>query len=477
MAALPTSVRGHVSESVSYGGNEYTAFLFDALEQVPELQPGPQALMAYSQMAKDPTLAAVISSYTLQIRRASWGIDGTGCRPEVVQQVADDLGLPIVGKDRPGAARVRGVSWWEHLRAALLSLTYGHYGFELQAEMVDGKARLAGLWDRAPWTVNLIHADPRTGAFLGVTQDGASTNGKPQITADRMVWYTNDQVGANHSGTSLLRPGYGVHMIKREVMRMTAIAHRRFSMGVPTVEWATGSNPSQAQVNAAQATASAARVGETSGASMPPGASLKLVGLSGGVPDNIALLKWLDTQLSRFALMPHIELGQNSAGGSRALGDSFIDSWTLALGSIGSTIADQATRQICARLVEWNWGDTEPVPAIRVNGIGEQREVTAEALQILLSSGALDATPELKGWVAREWRLPEATQASVVVPGADLDRPDAEPPSDDASAEVAARQADLDWGLFGGAKADPAQPSLFDDTDDDDVDLAGFAPA
>jgi hypothetical protein len=474
VAALPTSVRGHVSESYSYGGDQYTALLWDVLEQVPELQPGPQAFAAYAQMAKDPTLAAVLSSYTLQIRRASWAVDGTGCRPEVVQQVADDLGLPIVGVDKPGAARVRGVSWWEHLRAALLSLTYGHYGFELQAEMVDGKARLAGLWDRSPWTINTIHADPRTGVFLGVTQDGIgiSANGKPQIPADRMAWYTHEQVGANHAGQSLLRPGYGVHMIKREVMRMTAIAHRRFSMGVPTVEWATGSNPTQGQVNAANAVASAARVGETSGTSLPPGAMLKLVGLSGGVPDNIALLKWLNTELSRFALMPHIELGQNSAGGSRALGESFIDSWTLALGSIGSAISDQATRQIVARLVEWNWGDTEPVPQIRVNGIGEQREVTAEALQTLLAAGALDATPELKAWVSREWRLPESTQTPLVESGVDL-KPGAE--KEPVTDEVAARQADLDWGLFGGARPDePGQPSLFDD---EDVDLAGFAPA
>jgi hypothetical protein len=489
MAALPTRTIGVVDEDYGYG-----SWLADALEHVPAMQ-YPLCLREFALMAKDPTLSAIISSYTLQILRASWGVDGTGCRPEIVRQVADDLGLPIIGADKPGAARVRGVSWPEHLRAALLSLTYGHYGFELQAELVDGQARLIGLWDRAPWTVNEIHVDTKTGAFKGITQDGVGIGSRdvPQIKADRMVWYTHDRIGADHTGNSLLRPGYGTHLIKREILRHTATAHRRFSMGVPTVEWAPGSNPTQAQVTAAQQVASAARVGETGGASLPPGATLKLVGLSGAVPDNMALLRWLDSQLSRFALMPHIELGQNSAGGSRALGDSFIDSWTLSLAAIGSALADQATRQIAAKIVEWNHGLDEPVPSIRVNGIGEQREVTAESLQLLLSSGALAADPGLEAWVRREYRLPEREEAAtpVVAPGADLDKQgqptksdDAEPDNvesvevelDDLPPEVAARQADLDWGLFGGPKTDKVeQPTLFDDAAQ--IDLKAFTPA
>jgi hypothetical protein len=459
MPALPTSIRGAVSDEM------YSRVLYDALENVPELQPGYGAILEYARMAKDPTLAAILSSYTLQIRRASWAVDGTGCRPEVAQQVADDLGLPVLGKDAPGAARVRGVSWGEHLRAALLSLTYGHYGFELQAEMVDGRARLVGLWDRAPWTVNTIHVDPKTGAFKGITQDGLGIlpTDRPQIPADRLAWYTHDRVGANHHGNSLLRPGYGVHMMKREILRLTAVAHRRFSMGVPVVEWAQGmSTLTPGQIAAAQQVASAARAGETAGASLPPGAMLKLVGLSGGVPDNLAFLRWLDTQLSRFALMPHIELGQNSAGGSRALGESFIDSWTLALGSIGGEIADTATRQIAARIVEWNWGLNEPVPTIRVRGIGEQRELTAEALQLLLTAGALDADPELKAWVRREYRLPEADPNYRPATPSTPARSDAPGPGGQAdTTQVAAASRPRS-----PRSRKRSQPSLFGDDDD-----------
>jgi hypothetical protein len=471
VASLPTRTIGVVDEDAAYG-----SWLADALENVPQLV-YPLNLREFSIMAKDPTLSAVISSYTLNILRASWAVDGTGCNPKITQQVADDLGLPIVGKDKPGAARVRGVSWSEHLRAALLCLTYGHFGFELQAELVDGTARLTGLWERAPWTVNEIHVDPKTGQFLGVTQDGGgiSATSTPQIKADRMVWYTHDRVGANHAGNSLLRAGFGVHLIKREMLRITATAHRRFSMGVPVVEWAAGMpQPTPEQVAQAQQLASASRAGETAGASLPPGASLKLIGLSGGVPNNMEFLRWLDTQLSRFCLMPQIELGQNSNGGSRALGESFIDSWTLALGSIGTSLAEQATRQISAKIVEWNHGLDEPVPAIRVSGIGEQREVTAQSLQMLLSSGALATDPALEAWVRREYRLPERDKdaAPVKAPGVDLVTPtdppkvpDAEP-GDEVGSGVFAKTgrtprpvAGEQMALFAAA-GDPPEPDF-----------------
>jgi hypothetical protein len=69
----------------------------------------------------------------------------------------------------------------------------------------------------------------------------------------------------------------------------------------------------------------------------------------------------------------------------------------------------------------------------------------------------------------------------VVAPGVDLKKQDqpVKPPTTgpaDMPAEVAARQADLDWGLFGGPKTASGQLDLFDDTEDDDVDLALFAP-
>ncbi len=142
MVAVPTTLRGYTTDEIHYG-----AILTDALEHVPDLH-YPLSVPVYGQMRNEGAITSVLAAYTLLLRQATWSVNPAGCRPEVAQLVADDLGLPVAGKDEPGAARTRGVSWAEHLRCALSYLTFGHAAFELEAEMRDGQARLIGLHER-----------------------------------------------------------------------------------------------------------------------------------------------------------------------------------------------------------------------------------------------------------------------------------------------------------------------------------------
>lgn len=404
----PTSVRGWVSEDI------YGAILDDLIYDLPSDLIWPLSVRTYATMSREARLAAIVAGWTLQLRRAQWQLDGRGCRPDVVKLVADDMGLLQVGDDDPGPARLEGVSWNEHLRAVLLSATYGAFGFALHADTSSGLARLIGLYERAPWTINEIHVDPKSGAFLGVTQDGIRSDKAPQIKAADMAWYCRERVGSNWAGTSLLRNSFAPWLIKREMMRVHATASRRWGMGVPVMEALPGTNPSPTQMQEAQQLAAAARAGDHAGAATPPGFSLRIAGLSGSVPDTLDFIRFLNQEMASSALMPHLDLG-TTATGSRALAGEFIDNFMLALETEAEAIADVATRQVAARIVRWNW-DNEPVPRVVVSGIGSRREVTAESLQLLLSSGALAADPGLEAWVRREFRLPERQGMPTVAP-------------------------------------------------------------
>jgi hypothetical protein len=410
LLTAPLRLRGDF-DPFAFGG--YTSLLYDHLEWVPDLQPGPLAVEVFARMRRDSRLAAILAGYTLQIRRASWQVEPGPCRPEVVRLVADDMGLPVAGVDEPTAARTRGVAWGEHLRSALLILSYGHMCFEMQAQLVDGKARLVTLAERMPWSLTAIHADPKSNALLGVSQVPADIGNTPQIKADRLAFYTHDRENT-WFGTSLLRPSYPAWLYKHELMRVHSTSARRFGMGVPVVEWDKSATPTPAQMQEAQQLASAARVGDQAGASMPPGAKLVLRGLDGGAVDVLSYLKWLNQEMAQAALMPHLDLG-TSESGSRALGTAFIDEWMLALGAIAEEVADVATRQIAARIVGWNFND-EPVPRIVAAGVGAQRDVTAESLNLLLGSGALSADPALEAWVRREYRLPDRAEMAQPAP-------------------------------------------------------------
>lgn len=431
MAALPTTARG-VVDSTQFG-----SVVYDAMEHIPDLQ-WPGSVPLYGQMARDPQIAAILASYTLQLRHAAWQVDATGCRPEVARLVADDLGLPVAGDDGPGAARTRGVSWQQHLRAALSMLTFGHSCFELLADATSGTARLVALSERMQHTLSDIKADEETGDLIGVSQTGVSAGRSgPQITADRLLFYSRDRRGVTWQGESLLRPAYPYALIKREMLRVHASANRRWGLGVPVMEALPGTAPTSEQMREAMAFAAAARAGDQSGGASPPGFAMRILGITGTVPDTQAFLRWLDAQMSRSVLASHLDLGGESSHGSYSLATSFVDLLMLALRAIGDEIADTVTRQVAARLVGWNWGDGEPVPRVVVSGVGSRREVTAESLQLLLSSGALAGDPGLEAWVRREWRLPErdGQERPVAEPGVDL------PASKPAEASKPAAQA------------------------------------
>jgi hypothetical protein len=489
----PTHLTGRVSDS------EYASVYDEFLADTPADLYWPNSVQAYASMRRDPTCAAILSGYGLQVLRATWQLDGRGCKPTVTKLVADDMDLPVVDKDtQHGAARTRGVSWPEYLRATINSrLTFGHYGAELGADTSTGKARLVVLAERPANTVTEIHADPKSGEFLGITQDQARRDGTPQIPARNMVWHSREREGIAWQGVSLLKPMWASWWLKREMIRVNATSNRRWGAGVPTMEPKPGTNPTGAQVEAAQRLVSAARAGETAGAVLP-GWDMKILGMSGAVPDTLGFIEWLDRQMSRAALMPHLELGQGTTGGSRALGEAFVDSWLLALESEALAIASEATRQIAARIVEWNFGPDEPVPSVVVSGIGSRREVTATALQSLLSAGALSVDPALEDWVRREYHLPERddqkgptrrlteydlqyglatkneARANLGLPpddGPDGDKPP-QPIAGDAGkpltgpqgggAATATPGGNLDWGLFGGAQtaADTTAPDV-----------------
>jgi hypothetical protein len=407
----PARMLGHVSDAY------YEAVLEDILADLPAELQWPLSVQTFASTQRDPTAWAALQGYVLQLLRATWQLDGRGCDPDLTALVADDMGLPVIGKDESGAARMRGVSWEDHLRAVLSNmLTFGHFGVELGAEIADNTARLVTLAERPPTTITQIHVDPKTGAFLGITQDAARKNGSPQIPARQMAWYCHQRQGAAWQGVSLFRQVAQIVTLKREMMRVHATSNRRWGMGVPVMEALPGTAPTPEQMVQAQQLAGAARGGEQAGASTPPGFQLKLTGISGSLPATQDFLSWLDRQILRAVLMPHLELGQGSSGGARALGEAFIDSWTLSLEALGSLVCDVATRQIAGRIVEWNAGSQVPVPRVVVSGIGSRREVTAESLASLLDAGALSSDPALEAWVRREYRLPEREAQDSPIP-------------------------------------------------------------
>ena len=392
---VPVRERGYAAEADGWWAAIET-------EPTPELR-WPESVKVYDRMRRqDAQVGSVLRAVTLPIRRTQWRVDGAGCRPEVTRHVADDLGLPIVGDDsdqpRP---RVRGrFSWGEHLRLALLFLPFGHMFFEQVYRIdPDGLAHLRKLGPRMPRTIAKVNV-ARDGGLVSIQQFSVGTGGEITIPVHRLVAYVLDREGGDWLGRSLLRGAYKNWMLKDRLLRVDTQSVERNGMGIPVYEGAEG----ETNLDKGQDIATSARSGDNSGAAIPNGAALKLLGVEGDLPDAMKSIRYHDEQIARAVLAHFLNLGTQT--GSWALGSTFADFFTTSLQAVAQDVADVATAHIVEDLVDINFGLDEPAPRVVFDEIGSRRDATAEAIKILRDAGVLTTDDDLEQFVRTSYGLP-----------------------------------------------------------------------
>lgn len=409
--STPTAEVGHVTGLPNWWGAPDD-------EETPELR-WPKNVEIYDRMRRqDGQVISVLRAVTLPIVRTPWRLDPNGARPEVVEFVADNLGLPIVGEEPKAAPRTRDrFSWAEHLRLALLQLTFGHSFFEQVYRLDDaGMLRLRKLAWRPPRTISKVDV-ARDGGLVAIEQQGAKDTVRMEV--DRLVAYVSDREGGNWLGQSLLRPAYKYWLLKDRLLRVGAQTVDRNGLGIPT--YTAPESPADLkgedrekwekdQVANGLKVAKAMRSGESAGVSLPHGATLKAQGVDGTLPDAEKWVRYYDEQIARAVLAHFLNLGTET--GSWALGSTFADFFTLSLQTVGMAIADTANQHIVEDLVDLNWGEDEPAPRITFDEIGSRHPLTAEAIKALVDAKALTPDPGLEQYLRTTFGLPALDKSS-----------------------------------------------------------------
>lgn len=392
--APPMVERGHVVDYPGWWGG-----LED--EPTPELR-WPLSVQVYDRMRRqDAQVASVLRAVTLPVRRTPWRIDPNGARPEVVQLVAEDLGLPVMDGAPVTPVRMRDrFSWGDHLRLALLMLPLGHSFFEQVYRVENGLVRLRKLGERPARTISAVNV-AADGGLESIEQWGASGQSEAvRIPVDRLVAYVNEREGGNWLGTSLLRTCYKNWLVKDRLIRVQAQTIERNGMGVPLYQGAPGEENLSKGLDMAKAW----RGGDAAGAAVPDGADLLLRGVEGDLPDAEKPIRYHDEQIARAVLAHFLNLGTQT--GSWALGSTFADFFTLSLQSVAQTIADVATQHIVEDLVDINWGEGEPAPRVTFDEIGSRHTATAEAIKALIDAGAVFPDRQLEEFLRTTYGLP-----------------------------------------------------------------------
>jgi hypothetical protein len=387
-------------------------------EETPELM-WPRSVVVFDRMRRqDAQVGSVLRAVTLPVRRTPWRIDPNGAEDEVVEHVADDLGLPIVGYDgtrTPQRTRDR-FSWNEHVRMALLMLAHGHSFFEQQYRIDDvrkpGGVHLQKLaWRPARSIANIEVAED--GGLVGIWQWGV----KKMIPVTQLVAYVNEREGANWLGQSLLRTAYKNWLIKDDLLRTDSQTIRRNGMGVPVYKGFPGEGDSDPGWTKGLAVVKSFRAGETAAAAIDNGAEIDLKGVDGTLPQAMPSIRYHDEQIARAVLAHFLNLGTQT--GSWALGATFEDFFTMCLQTVADDVASVTTAHVVEDLVDQNWGVDAGAPKIVFDEIGSHQKLTAQAVKMLIESGAFHADPTLEQTLRQQYGLPPLDPNAVIEPQQD----------------------------------------------------------
>lgn len=392
----------------------YNWWLYDG-ETTPELI-WPQSIYVYDQMRKtDAQVGSVLRAVTETLLRTPWRIDPAGARARVTKFVADDLGLPIVGKPTAPPPRLKDrFSWPTHLREALLMLPHGHAYFEqVYRVTLDGSAvHLRKLAYRPAKTIERIDV-AADGGLVAIKQYWTAIDREPKpIPVNHLVAYIHAREGGNWLGTSILRNCYKNWLLKDRLLRVQAQTIERNGMGIPLYT----ANESETDLSAGLSMATKWRAGEAAGSAIPNGASLKLVGVEGTLPDAAPAIEYHDSQIARAVLAHFLNLGQQT--GSWALGSTFADFFVMSLQTLAEQIRDTATQHIIEDLVDINFGENEPAPRLVFDEIGSRQAATAIALKTLVDAGVIRPDEVLEESSRQQYGLPPADASTVRTPPA-----------------------------------------------------------
>lgn len=395
---------GYAAQSVSDWYGSLTE------ERVPELR-WPAAYDVYDEMMDDPQVSSVMSAVVMPILRTGWRLDGTGCRPDIVQHCADDLAIPIVGEGNKlsDTTADERFSWNEHLAVALPEMcSYGHSFYEQKAyQDVEGLWHLQKLGWRPPRTITKINTaadaglisleqQPNTHLFTSPTDRGPR-----KLGVRRVVVYVHGRKGSNWRGRSLLKAAYKPWLMNNRGERIEMIVAER--QGAPLVVYTDSQEGDAVSLERGRRIAMSVRAGREAGVSLPYGATLKQQGVEGQLPDLDKTIQRNNQAIARAVLAHFLTLGNQT--GSWALGSSFQDFFTLAIQSIGDEVARIGSRHVVRDIVDWNWPG-ERAPRLVFDEIGSRQDSIVSAIATLVGAGVLKADEDLEQFTRTALGLP-----------------------------------------------------------------------
>lgn len=382
---------------------------------------GPSSRSAYEKMRRDGQVKAVLRAMKLPIQRTAFSIDAASDDArdvEVAEFVENNLHKRMT------------MTWSDTLRHILLQCDFGFSIFEpLWMRSDDGLIRLKKMDPRLPQSINAWYYN---GDHLDYVEQFGADGKLYKLPIDKIVVFTENREGDNWEGESVLRSAYGYWKIKQEMLRIAAIKHDRWGLGIPKGTHPTGA--AKEDIDAFTELLKDLHANEEGYLEFPEGWSADVLTSKNG-PDTEGFIKQLDEMIARSALAQFLSLGSSETG-SRALGESFQRFFLDSLNERAAYIADVMTRFVIRKLVAYNF-EVDDYPVMRA---AELQQLDADAVERLVNAGVITPDDNLEASVRDVLRLPEKMKTDEAAP-ADVTtedpegEPEPEPEADEDQGE------------------------------------------
>ena len=390
--AKKTIKKVYVGKEAGVTGNAGFLGASDTGEYLTSLK-GQAGMAVFDEMRRsDGQVKAVLKAITLPILKNKYFIEPAS---------DDSIDIEIAEKVWTNISKDMTMTWSDTLRHIMLHKVFGFMPMEKVYEYnkEENLIKIRKLDPRMPQSIQ--NWNFKNQSLIDLTQ--VDNMGKIyKIPIEKLCIFTEEKEGSNWEGVSLLRPVYGNWFIKKDLMKIDAIRHERYGVGVPMATAPEGVDENDPAWAAMEETLQAVYSNEQSYIVKPAGWEVDV--LNGGDSSGTDIkgsMKYHDEAIALGMLAQFLKLGQTETG-SRALGSEFIDFFLMSLQDTCEYICQVLNRFLIKELVDFNWNVKE-YPELKCD---KMNEISPTVIGTLISTGVITKDFEIENIMRNRLNLP-----------------------------------------------------------------------
>jgi len=298
--------------------------------------------------------------------------------------------------------------WDDVLRQQMTYLDFGHSILEKQYLRFQGKLHWSKLAFRLPHTI--FEWDSKNGVLEQVRQTNvfSTTDKMPEpMPAEQIVHTAYEQEGENYAGFSALRPAWINWKAKMFLVKGDMVRYERWGIGTPMISTDSNEIPQDA-VDAVQKF----RSNEEGFLAKTKKWGLEVFG--GGRNSGLEvkeMVMWHDKQIIINVMANFMATGESTVGSfalTKVTADMFFNNEEREANHIENVWNEPSGKmENIPQLVRLNFGDAAAFPKLRIENLElNDLQGLAERSAKYISSGLLDATPDMKRHIREREKYP-----------------------------------------------------------------------